>query len=202
MRFHSQARSALSKLAGVAGDYDENGLDIYFLNSKLNITGCKSPQDVMDMFDTVQPQGPTPIGKRLNVLVNGYLDGLDKAKRSNRQLPKPVNMLVLTDGTPTDDPQSVIEYVAKRLDNGNYDLTQLGIQFVQIGNDKDASEYLRTLDDDLAATGIRDIVDTTPYIGEISSDMIIKVLLGGINRRQDRRKPSNILFPSPVLLPM
>ncbi len=41
MRFHSQARSALSKLAGVAGDYDENGLDIYFLNSKLNITGCK-----------------------------------------------------------------------------------------------------------------------------------------------------------------
>ncbi len=53
------------------------------------------------MFDTVQPQGPTPIGKRLNVLVNGYLDGLDKAKRSNRQLPKPVNMLVLTDGTPS-----------------------------------------------------------------------------------------------------
>lgn len=114
--------------------------------------------------------------------------------------------------TTADDPQSVIEYVAKRLDNGNYDLTQvrpllppdpvaaadllsaflttskLGIQFVQIGNDKDASEYLRTLDDDLAATGIRDIVDTTPYIGEISSDMIIKVLLGGINRRQDRRK--------------
>lgn len=63
----------------------------------------------------------------------------------------------------------------------------MGIQFVQIGDDPKATESLRKLDDDLAATGIRDIVDTTPYIGELSSDMIIKIMLGGINRREDNK---------------
>ncbi|KAI0722380.1 hypothetical protein C8T65DRAFT_137640 [Cerioporus squamosus] len=184
----TEARRALAKLADVARDYDENGLDIYFLNSKLKIRGCKESSDVMRLFDRVRPSGITPIGERLNVLLNDYLDDLDRAKRYNNQLPKPVNILVLTDGVPTDDPQSVIEYAARRLDKDNYLLNQVGIQFVQIGNERNATEYLRQLDDDLAATGIRDIVDTTPYIGEVSSDMIIKILLGGINRREDRKK--------------
>jgi len=34
--------------------------------------------------------------------------------------------------------------------------------------------------------GVRDMVDTVPYLGEdITPDLIVKTLLGGINRRQD-----------------
>lgn len=38
---HPQARRALAHLADIAREHDENGLDIYFLNSSLKITGCK-----------------------------------------------------------------------------------------------------------------------------------------------------------------
>lgn len=36
---------------------------------------------------------------------------------------------------PSDDPESVIVNIAKRLDRGNFPLSQLGIQMLQVGND-------------------------------------------------------------------
>lgn len=74
---------------------------------------------------------------------------------------------------------------------------------MQIGNDSDVSHFicdrilltyeareaLQELDDNLAEThGVRDIVDTVPFTGEgMTAELIIKTLLGGINRRLDRR---------------
>ena len=102
---------------------------------------------------------------------------------------KPVNFLVITDGAPTDDPESVIVTAARRLDAGRFPINQVGIQFIQIGDDPSATEALRELDDDLAKNyGIRDIVDTTPYTGHsLDATTLTKILLGGINRRVDRR---------------
>lgn len=63
---------------------------------------------------------------------------------------------------------------------------QVGIQFVQIGDDTGAKEFLKMLDDDLGEScGIWDIVDTTPYRGMLDSNALTKILLGGINRRVD-----------------
>jgi hypothetical protein len=50
---------------------------------------------------------------------------------------------------PADDPRSVIVEFARRLDVKNVPLRQLGIQFVQIGDDADAAEALKELDDQL-----------------------------------------------------
>ena len=56
---------------------------------------------------------------------------------------------------------------------------------MQIGSDRKATEYLDMLDNDLE--GARDIVDTTPYSGHtLTTDTIIKILIGGINRRVDK----------------
>ncbi|KAG9086033.1 hypothetical protein FRC06_003307, partial [Ceratobasidium sp. 370] len=65
----------------------------------------------------------------------------------------------------------------------------LGVQFVQIGNDPEARAALEELDDDLSGKyGVRDIVDTTPYTqGGLNGETLIKILLGGINKRVDRR---------------
>jgi hypothetical protein len=78
---------------------------------------------------------------------------------------------------------------ARRLDQGKFPINQVGIQFIQIGNDPSATEALRELDDDLAGKyNIRDIVDTTPYSGhQLDAQTLTKILLGGINRRVDRR---------------
>jgi hypothetical protein len=87
---------------------------------------------------------------------------------------KPVSILVITDGVPSeslgrlgdpkrqltlipaDDPKSVIIEFARRLDVRNVPPRQLGIQFVQIGDDPGATEALNELDDQLGPThGIR-----------------------------------------------
>jgi hypothetical protein len=95
----------------------------------------------------------------------------------------------MLDVAPTDDPESVLTTIARRLDRGDYPLSQVGVQLLQIGDDPEAAEALKELDEGLsAAHGVRDMVDTVPYRGEaMTSDLIVKVLLGGINRRIDRR---------------
>jgi hypothetical protein len=55
-----------------------------------------------------------------------------------------------------DDPESVIVTAAKRLDARHFLLSQIGIQFVQIGDDPKATDALRELDENLANVhGIR-----------------------------------------------
>lgn len=66
---------------------------------------------------------------------------------------------------------------------------------MQIGSDPEAKRALEELDDELAGVyGIRDIVDTTPYkSGGLDGETLIKILLGGINRRVDRRGGPSVL---------
>ncbi|KAI0751078.1 hypothetical protein C8Q80DRAFT_1307944 [Daedaleopsis nitida] len=182
-----EARSALGMLASLAAEYDADGIDIFFLNDDKEGRDIKSAEAVFRLFDSVTPSGRTPIGMKLHEVLSPYLDSLDRAaKKPRNQRPKPVNYLIVTDGVPTDDPESVIIAAAKRLDAGNHYISQVGIQFVQIGNDSIATRYLDKLDSQLE--GVRDIVDTTPYLGEeLTHQMLLKILVGGINRRIDRQ---------------
>ncbi|KAJ6460857.1 hypothetical protein DFH09DRAFT_1348236 [Mycena vulgaris] len=80
-------------------------------------------------------------------------------RKGAKEVIKPVNFIVITDGEATDDPKD------------------LGIQFVQIRNDVAATRALKELDDDLHKLGdIRDIVDTTPYsmLNPVTTDELIK----------------------------
>ncbi|OBZ70496.1 hypothetical protein A0H81_09664 [Grifola frondosa] len=173
-----------------------------FLNNTKTGENMKDSLSIRRLFDSVRPAGITPIGEKLEQLLLYYMESLDQARsRQDAGDPdalkaiKPVNYIILTDGAPTDDPEDVIVNIARRLDRGNYPLSQLGLQFVQIGNSPEATAFLNELDNGLSdAHGIRDIVDTTPYLGgELSAEMIIKILLGGINRRVDRRGGQSVI---------
>ena len=65
----------------------------------------------------------------------------------------------------------------------------MGIQFVQLGCDPQATEALQDLDDERANKhNIRDMVDTTLYTGQrLTTELLGKILLGGINRRVDKK---------------
>lgn len=107
-------------------------------------------------------------------LLSPYIDACERAKRGGSSLPKPLNLLILTDGA-ADDPDTLaytLTGFAKRLDDIHVPLTQLGVQFIQVGNDPEATGALRELDDELQG---RDMVDTTPYQGQITSEFLIKV---------------------------
>ncbi|EHS63795.1 uncharacterized protein PGTG_21812 [Puccinia graminis f. sp. tritici CRL 75-36-700-3] len=119
------------------------------------------------------------------------LNRLEEARATNRAPIKPLNLIVITDGE-GDDPDTLAHALAgfsNRLDLGRFPLTQLGVQFVQIGDDRDATRFLQALDDELKSElgGQRDIVDFTPYQGGVTTRFLIKALLGGINKRIDNQ---------------
>jgi hypothetical protein len=183
-----EAKAALATLAELAGQYDTDGIDIHFLNRGVVGRNMKGANEIRTLFAGVHPRGATPIASKLEELLGEYLAIVEPLHANPAELKKirPVNYLIITDGYPTDDPESVIVQVAKRLDEKYLPITQVGIQFVQIGDDRSATRYLQELDDGLSKRHkIRDIVDTTPYNGALDGRSLLKILLGGINRRVD-----------------
>ena len=190
---------ALAAIAPICTAHDKDGIDIYFLNARddASYQNITRPSDVQRIFETVRPSGGTPTGTRLNAILKPYLKECE-ATKGNMESVKPLNIIVITDGVPTDDPESVIVSVAKKLDKMDAPPWQVGIQFFQVGEERGAAEALQDLDDGLSAMGggIRDIVDTVPWKSQtggatgLNADGILKVVLGAVNRRLDRKRVS------------
>ncbi|GJE90444.1 von willebrand factor type A domain-containing protein [Phanerochaete sordida] len=193
-----EAKSALRHLGKWASQYDKDGIDIYFLNhrtthGKHGYCNLQNANEILKVLQQVWPSRGTPLGERIREIMGQYLKECRSQSRwpFRSKRPKPINVLVITDGCPMDaaenDLKEGIINAALQLDRMKMPLDQVGISFVQIGDDENAAEYLRELDDDLDKRGIRDMVDTTPYETNLSDDpeMLAKILLGGINRRVD-----------------
>lgn len=198
-----ETSDALSAISPIITEQDADGIDIYFLNhrntSQRNGLGgysnVTSPAKVHEIFRAVRPSAGTPTGTRLNAILKTYLADLSEAtgKKNQQSRVKPLNIIVITDGMATDDVESVIISAAKKLDKMGAEPWQVGIQFFQVGNDKAAADDLRDLDDGLAGEhDIRDMVDTVPWSGvggaALTADGIMKVTMGAINRRLDRKR--------------
>ncbi|KAI5800857.1 hypothetical protein FPQ18DRAFT_252837 [Pyronema domesticum] len=138
------------------------------------------------------------------------------------QIWKPMNIICITDGDPDkarkiprkernieqDDLITAIWGAALHADNLPKDsdkllqnlefqgMRPLGIQFVQIGRDQDASKYLEKLDKFLwnGEKNLPDIVDTFSYeklkqmtgSDKLRGDDLMKVIMGGVNKKLDK----------------
>lgn len=203
-----ETSDALAAIAPICTQQDTDGIDIYFLNHRsswsdrdrgayMNVVTKRAVQDI---FSTVRPSGGTPTGTRLSHILRPYLTELqkDRERQSQGQNPrvKPLNIIVITDGVPTDDVESAIVRTARKLDDMDADLWQVEIQFFQVGRNKDAAKELQELDDALSGEyGVRDMVDTVPWNGQdgstLTAEGIMKVTMGAINRRLDRKQMSS-----------
>ncbi|KAK2926800.1 von Willebrand factor A-like domain superfamily [Fusarium oxysporum f. sp. vasinfectum] len=202
-----EVRETLSTIAPICTSHDPDGIDVYFLNHRSPAvgTGVQAPggyfqirdaNQVQHLFESVRPCGATPTGSRLHSILKPYVAHLSR-RAANVDSTKPVNIIVITDGCPTDDPESIIIHHAKKLDQIEAPPHQVGIQFFQVGNELGATKALRELDDDLADQGIRDMVDaatwnsaTSEKSNVLTADGILKVVLGAVVRRLDRRPNS------------
>ncbi|KAF2023585.1 hypothetical protein EK21DRAFT_80545, partial [Setomelanomma holmii] len=154
-----------------------------------NITSAGT---VVEIFQTVRPSGATPTGQRLNNILKPYLQRYEY----NSESTKPINIIVITDGESSDDVESPIIQAAKKLDKLDAPAWQVGIQFFQVGKEPGAEEHLKQLDDGLrefaGAEELRDIVDTVPFTGDgnagLTANGIMKVVLGSVHRRLDRKE--------------
>ncbi|KAF2622470.1 hypothetical protein BU25DRAFT_209289 [Macroventuria anomochaeta] len=184
---------ALETITPICTERDADGIDIFFLNhpdSSLykNVTTAGT---VIEIFQTVRPGGATPTGQRLQKILKPYLQRYEK----NPETTKPINVIVITDGEPSDDVEAPIIACAKKLDKLEAPAWQVGIQFFQVGNEAGAREALKQLDDGLReASGddeLRDIVDTVPFMGDDDAELtghgVLKVVCGAIHRKLDRQ---------------
>ena len=98
-------------------------------------------------FDII---GRSPIGARLEFVLNKIIDQLEQAKHDAAAYGqiKPINIVVLTNSSPSDNPARVIRAAARKLNEGLHHPNAIAIQFTQIGNDKLAKTALKTLSDD------------------------------------------------------
>jgi hypothetical protein len=208
-----ETRDVLRNIAPVCAAHDADGLDVYFLNTKNRGPGSdkaggflniRSAEAVNRLFDTVRPSAATPTGTRLQNIIAPYMKKFQEAVAAHggdaeEAGVKPMNIIVITDGIATDDPEAVLLRFAKKLDQLDAPPYQLGVQFFQVGNDSGARAALMELDDNLgnqAGRGVRDIVDTTTWNGNsgnrpvLTADGILKAVLGAVVKRLDRRRIS------------
>ncbi|KZF23938.1 hypothetical protein L228DRAFT_208827 [Xylona heveae TC161] len=188
-----ETAAAIRSIAPICTARDKDGIDIHFLNAPdcSEYWGVKTPGQVEAIFSSVRPYGGTPTGTRLHQILKPYLQNYEARPNSMQ----PLNIIVITDGVPSDDVESVLVNVAKKLDRLDAPAWQVGVQFFQVGQEPGAAEALRELDDGLAELGgVRDMVDTVPWAGvssgnysDLNADAILKVVLGAVNRRLDRK---------------
>lgn len=188
-----ETADALKSITPICTAHDADGVDIYFLNQGDNseYRNIKEPADVDRVFNSVRPYGYTPTGARLQAILDPYIARLERALSRKEEL-KALNIIVITDGVPSDDPEAVIVRAAKKLDRLDAPAWQVGIQFFQVGNEHGAAEALKELDDGLSQiANVRDMVDTVPWNGQSRAGLdgagIMKVVLGAVTRRLDRR---------------
>ncbi|OAP54189.1 hypothetical protein AYL99_11724 [Fonsecaea erecta] len=60
---------------------------------------------------------------------------------------KPLDIIVITDGVPSDEIESAIVHAARKLDTLSAERWKVGIQFFQVGREPEARDMLCELDD-------------------------------------------------------
>ena len=166
-------KQALGHIIDLAAPKDEDGIDIRFLKStRLDRDNMKSVEEVMklveevDMFDAARGGGtffeehlkdeisPRREEYRQYFEQHAAYNSKTRGARAHLEKPQPpkkLNLIIITDGK-ADDKQEVEDYIvetARELDRLRAPAAQIGIQFVQIGEDEDARIFLKHLDDDL-----------------------------------------------------
>jgi hypothetical protein len=147
----------LSRVAFAASLFDDDGVQLRFMNSPEQGNGIRNEQQVNDLISRINFNGTTPMGTELN---NRVLQPLVLGPARSGQLRKPILIITITDGIPTRDGDRpnektgdklllVIKNAARELaGNPRYGRSTVSYQFAQVGNDVKATDFLKKLDQD------------------------------------------------------
>ncbi|TRT88419.1 MAG: VWA domain-containing protein [Microcystis aeruginosa Ma_AC_P_19900807_S299] len=148
------AQESTLALARKCEEIDPDGITIYLFSGRFrrydNVTSSK----VTQIYQENEPMGRTDLAAVLQTI------------------------LVITDGEP-DDRKAVMRQIieaSRKLDSDQ----ELAISLIQVGNDRQATEFLKALDDQLESAGAKfDIVDTIT-IDDMEDMTLAEVLLNAI----------------------
>jgi len=152
-------------------EWDDNGITVGVFNNKWKFYENVNSEDVVKkIFTENEPSGTTNTAGVLNEVLNTYLN--------NRANAKPITVVVATDGQPDskDELRKTIIHAANTIERDE----EIGISFVQIGKNGEATAFLKELDDDLQGEGAKfDIVDCVTC-DEMGDKSITDILVGAV----------------------
>ncbi|KAI2619776.1 hypothetical protein GGS26DRAFT_571814 [Hypomontagnella submonticulosa] len=204
----SDVSALIQAVAPVCLEYDENGIDVYFINHRPTLyfpgmsvrksgynhigkvhsdTGKRD--STQSIFRNVKPGGKCKLGARLKKILSWYIEQL----KADPQRP-PLNVIVITAGITDDDFTVPLIEAAKELDAMKAPLHQLGVMLFQLGDDEEARSRFEHADDEMwKKANTRDIVDTVTWRGwpaSFGSDDMVKAVLGAVSKKMDGAKPA------------
>ncbi|KFA79919.1 hypothetical protein S40288_09995, partial [Stachybotrys chartarum IBT 40288] len=123
-----EVKQVLQQITPICTKHDKDGIDLYFLNhftaddpgngkARGGYYNINSEERVEEIFKTVGPTYMTDTEARLRDILEPYMTAY--AHASDKESVKPVNIIVITDGVPTDNPKNAIVEYARRLDQLN-----------------------------------------------------------------------------------
>ena len=177
----NESLEAIDSILKLATIFDTNGVEVYMLNNSEEHSFKKGDM-WMETLHKISPRGGTLLGRKVNDIFASYIRILD-------QKPKPINLIVISDGE-ADDKNLLINSIVnfcKTLQSRGLDPTNcFGIQFYQVGTDESATKFLCELDNDLKSKyNIPDIVDHVKSDKKSVKELMMKTMLGGISREID-----------------
>ncbi len=179
-RWEMMQESTLA-LARKCEEFDPDGITVYTFSNRFQRYDNVTAQKISQIFKESEPIGKTRLAEVLEDTINLYF----QRKASGKAKKNGETIIVVTDGEP-DDRKAVMRVIIDASRQMERD-EELAISFIQIGNEPEATEFLKRLDNELKSKdgsdgGAKfDIVDTIT-IDEIENEKLTlkEVLLNAI----------------------
>ncbi|KAL2918934.1 hypothetical protein HK105_201768 [Polyrhizophydium stewartii] len=185
----------LAKAAEVMTLFDDDGVQVRFMNSNVIGEGIRTTDHVNELVERVRFSGMTPLGTQFKSKV---IDPIVLGPAMTGRLHKPVLAIIITDGEPTREPtdtlRTVILDAKKALSRTGYGPGALSIQIGQVGTDMKAQQFLSALDNDPEVGNMIDCtsnyeMESEEFNGkgaELSPELwLLKLCVGAIDRSYD-----------------
>jgi hypothetical protein len=170
----------------IANIFDANGTDIYFLNHQPPLRNIRNLAEFQSQFRLIKPNGYTPLTKALTRIFNDNKDLLNE---------RPLLVIVLTDGEPTDERGHSDIYNFKHSLKNRKPIDKIFISIIACTDQDGSIEYLNGLDRKVKHL---DVVDDFrnekaevrktkgPKYGFSYGDYVVKSMIGSIDPSIDR----------------
>lgn len=156
-------------------EIDPDGITVYTFSGRFKRYDNVTTSKVEQIFQETYPMGRTNLDKVLKDALDNYF----QRKENGSAKPNGEIFLVFTDGAPDDKPPviSVIVDATRRIDLDS----EIGISFIQVGSDPEATQFLQELDDDLEKNGAKYDICNTLTLDDLEDISPPEVLLRAIN---------------------
>jgi serine/threonine protein kinase len=138
----------ISKLADIATEWDQDGVDLAFINNRKYFSCLGATKDVMAAMNYVGPSSDCEciLSRRLDEILSEYVALFRKDRFT-----KPLNLIVVTSGAFLQQDEFEIKIMewARELDLLFAPKSQMGLQFVLVGCRKDNVKRFQRLDEEL-----------------------------------------------------